>query len=499
MFTQSLITSVVIFNRKFNPQQAQAGDYNIIARGATSLIAKEVRGMQVDQLAATLRPEELIHIDERKLIEARLKVRDLGDLLVSPDEAERRQAAQAQAQQAQQAVQEEARRKALSATALRTSGRALAARAAAEAAIQERARQEAAAMVKASQQAGPLLAKQRVLEQKKLTAAEIARQAAADAVEAAQRRAAEEMELADVIRRIRALEAVPGLTTGGAPCSGLIAPPDPSCIPAAGEVYLCSMSLVELRTRLALLQQAQQEELARKREGIVVLRQGEKAFVASVAERVGRRRAANAAACQAARQARRRARSAAAVAAATQSARSQLLAAEHIAAKHEATAAAAAALAEERRIASLEGQFFATTHAAAAERRQAQLAEGVARRQRQDEEAAAAAQQRAAMIARREEEVRAAARAQAAAAATSRRRASDAGYEAELQEAQEYAASDAVRRNSLVSAARAREQALEVLQWERHPFTAQVAKGQRDTARRLSLTRLSLKAASSRG
>lgn len=99
VFTQSLINSLVQFNRKFNPDLAPEGDYNVIARGATSLIAKEVRGMQVDQLAATLTPAEAMHIDERKLVEARVKVRDLGDLLVPADEAKRRQQQQAQQQQ----------------------------------------------------------------------------------------------------------------------------------------------------------------------------------------------------------------------------------------------------------------------------------------------------------------------------------------------------------------------------------------------------------------
>lgn len=100
-FTQSIVTSIVQFNRKFNPDQAPEGDYNVIARGATSLIAKEVRGIQVDQLSSTLSPEERVHVDERKLVEARFAVRDLTNLLVSPDEAKRRQAQAAQAAQEQ--------------------------------------------------------------------------------------------------------------------------------------------------------------------------------------------------------------------------------------------------------------------------------------------------------------------------------------------------------------------------------------------------------------
>lgn len=106
-FTQSVIQAVVMFNRKFNPDAAPEGDFNVIARGATSLIAKEVRGIQVDQLAATLSPEERMHVDERKLIEARLNVRDMGNLLVSEEEVERRKAAQQQMAQEQMEMERE--------------------------------------------------------------------------------------------------------------------------------------------------------------------------------------------------------------------------------------------------------------------------------------------------------------------------------------------------------------------------------------------------------
>jgi hypothetical protein len=101
-FTQSIIQSLVQFNRKFNPDLAPEGDYNVIARGATSLMAKEVRGMQVDQLAQSLTPEEKQHVDMRKFAGERFKVRDLGDLLLSEADAERGIQAANQAAQAQQ-------------------------------------------------------------------------------------------------------------------------------------------------------------------------------------------------------------------------------------------------------------------------------------------------------------------------------------------------------------------------------------------------------------
>lgn len=104
-FTQSVIMSLVQFNRLFNPDQAPEGDFNVIARGATSLIAKEVRGMQVDALVQTLTQAEMMHVDERKLVEARFAVRDMQNLLVPPDEAKRRQ--QSSEQQQQMAMQQQ--------------------------------------------------------------------------------------------------------------------------------------------------------------------------------------------------------------------------------------------------------------------------------------------------------------------------------------------------------------------------------------------------------
>lgn len=89
-FTQSVILSLVEFNRKFNPDLAPAGDYNVIARGATSLIAKEVRGMQLDLLAQTLTPDERDHIDERKFVEQRFAVRDMTALMVDEETAKQR-------------------------------------------------------------------------------------------------------------------------------------------------------------------------------------------------------------------------------------------------------------------------------------------------------------------------------------------------------------------------------------------------------------------------
>lgn len=103
-FTQSVIWSMVGFNKKFNPTLAPEGDYTVIPRGATSLIAKEMRGQQIDMLSQTLTPDERDHVDERKFVEAKFASRDLQGMLVSPDEAKTRkdQRAQVAAKQAEQ-------------------------------------------------------------------------------------------------------------------------------------------------------------------------------------------------------------------------------------------------------------------------------------------------------------------------------------------------------------------------------------------------------------
>jgi hypothetical protein len=106
-FTQSVISALVQFNRKFNPGEAPEGDYNVIARGASSLIAKEIRGVQVDTLVQTLTPAEMDHVDERKLVEARFAVRDMQGLLVTPDVAKQRKDQRGQMEQEMREQQKE--------------------------------------------------------------------------------------------------------------------------------------------------------------------------------------------------------------------------------------------------------------------------------------------------------------------------------------------------------------------------------------------------------
>jgi hypothetical protein len=110
LFTQSVLSSLVAFNMQFNPKRTIKGDHQVIPRGATSLIAKEVRGMILDNLAQTLTGDDARYINRYDLLRERLAARDvdtLSGILCSKDEAKQRdQSASEEAQRKQQQIDE---------------------------------------------------------------------------------------------------------------------------------------------------------------------------------------------------------------------------------------------------------------------------------------------------------------------------------------------------------------------------------------------------------
>jgi hypothetical protein len=108
-FTSGLISAMVKWNMRFNPKEEIKGDFQVNARGAHSLMAKEVRGAALDQFVATLGPEEKAVLDRHGLLEDRLKARDLPTKRLLPkEEAEaiwaQMQQAEASAQQVEQGL-----------------------------------------------------------------------------------------------------------------------------------------------------------------------------------------------------------------------------------------------------------------------------------------------------------------------------------------------------------------------------------------------------------
>lgn len=108
IFTESVIGSLILFNKYFNPKPSIQGDFQPVSRGSTSLIAKEVRGMGYDSMAQTLQPEERLYIDWQEMLRERIAVRDMDQcVIVDRAEAKRREEAQAQSQQKKDMQQEE--------------------------------------------------------------------------------------------------------------------------------------------------------------------------------------------------------------------------------------------------------------------------------------------------------------------------------------------------------------------------------------------------------
>ena len=107
-FTTSFIGSLYYWNMEFNNNDAVKGDYVIIARGSTSLIAKEVRANSLDQFKLTLDDEERAHVSTRKLLVERMKARDIPlDVLDDEKDVEAKLERQSQVAQEQAAQQTE--------------------------------------------------------------------------------------------------------------------------------------------------------------------------------------------------------------------------------------------------------------------------------------------------------------------------------------------------------------------------------------------------------
>jgi len=85
-YTKSLIGSLVNWNMEFNSREEIKGDYEVQPRGTISLVAKEVRGAALDQLASTMTPEDRQYVDGRELLISRFKSRDLDPNIVKTKE-----------------------------------------------------------------------------------------------------------------------------------------------------------------------------------------------------------------------------------------------------------------------------------------------------------------------------------------------------------------------------------------------------------------------------
>jgi hypothetical protein len=106
--TSTFIDSLYHWNMQFNPDNSIKGDFAVKARGAASLMAKELRAQQLDAFAVTLTPEDAPYIKREELLRQRAEAHDLSSIIKTEDEVAAEQntdqakAAAAMGQQMQQ-------------------------------------------------------------------------------------------------------------------------------------------------------------------------------------------------------------------------------------------------------------------------------------------------------------------------------------------------------------------------------------------------------------
>lgn len=103
-FTVSMISALIAWNKKYDPNPSRDGDHDVIPRGSTSLIAKEVLSNALNEFRASVMPDEAPHVNSRGLLIARCKANDLpvDSIILDEDAANANVKAQQDAMSSQQ-------------------------------------------------------------------------------------------------------------------------------------------------------------------------------------------------------------------------------------------------------------------------------------------------------------------------------------------------------------------------------------------------------------
>jgi hypothetical protein len=72
---------------EFNPRTDIKGDYNVKARGVSSLVMKEIRMQALNQLTTTMTPEDWVYLERRDFLVERLKAHDINIPVKTEEEA----------------------------------------------------------------------------------------------------------------------------------------------------------------------------------------------------------------------------------------------------------------------------------------------------------------------------------------------------------------------------------------------------------------------------
>ena len=85
--TKPFVSALYHWNMRFSDDDTIKGDYDVVAKGAASLVAKEVRGQALGQFAAMLQPEQRAYINWIELTEQQAATQDLAGIVMSKEEA----------------------------------------------------------------------------------------------------------------------------------------------------------------------------------------------------------------------------------------------------------------------------------------------------------------------------------------------------------------------------------------------------------------------------
>jgi hypothetical protein len=100
--TVPFIRGMYRWNMQFNPDHSIKGDFDVSARGTSSLVAREVRAQQLDQFSmAVANPMDAPFIKRDKLLRQRAEAHELSDIVKTEEEVMQEQNTEAMMQQQQ--------------------------------------------------------------------------------------------------------------------------------------------------------------------------------------------------------------------------------------------------------------------------------------------------------------------------------------------------------------------------------------------------------------
>lgn len=86
--TKPFVSAMYHWNMKFSRDSSIKGDFDIVAKGASSMVAKEVRSQALAMFSSTLQPEERANVKWADLTRQKAEVADLMDIVMSKEEIE---------------------------------------------------------------------------------------------------------------------------------------------------------------------------------------------------------------------------------------------------------------------------------------------------------------------------------------------------------------------------------------------------------------------------